>query len=99
MSVLVKPKIKRKRWRIGEYAIGGIITAEISSDAPNELMIIVRAEDIFDKGKIIKANYAHLYHSDWDWRIESTLCEWTTSYYADKVMQWIREQVKQFCKQ
>lgn len=95
----VKQKIKRKQWRIGEYAIGGIIKAEISADSPNEYVVIVQAVDMFNKINVVKADYVTTNRPDWDWKIDVTLNEMTTSYYADKVMQWIREQVKQFSKQ
>ena len=67
-----------KIFRIGEYAIGGLIYARI-----NKSDVTIACKD-WDTKKII-----YEYTSNERQSLENTLLEWTSSYHADKVMEYI----------
>lgn len=93
-------KKKTKTWKIGEYAKGGIITIEITG---NKIDVICKDWD-YSKGsnkgsdqsgakelsrEVVEADKPNAYRTLLD-----TLCELTTSYYADEIGTWIAGQVK-----
>ena len=81
-----------KQFKIGEYAIGGIIAVEITGK-----IIQVHCRD-FDTGKKIEqpGTSGSIMTTDYEWRfqLEMFLNELTSSYYAEKIMTWIQENVK-----
>jgi len=70
----------RKIFKIGEYAVGGIIAAEIFSED-----VRIQARD-WDTGEVIFEEVSDDLHY-----LESTLLDWTSYYYAEQVMDWIKE--------
>lgn len=71
-----------KTFRIGEYAIGGIIKVDISNTT-----ISIKALDYNTKKEIMSnvfPNYDNPY-----WEMFEFLNELTSSYYADKVLEYI----------
>lgn len=89
-----------KTFKIGEYAKGGVITVEIHN---NEVNIIGKEWD-YSKGSnkgsdqsnakeftrlTVDAELNHSYRQALDF-----LCDLTTSYYADQVMEWIESKIK-----
>jgi hypothetical protein len=76
-----------KQFKIGEYAIGGIIDITINK---NELTIKALDWDTKETlmGRIFDANGVDSWHSINEW-----LHELTSSYYADKCMEYIEKHI------
>lgn len=77
-----------KTFKIGEYAVGGIIQVCTTSDTIN-----IDALDWTTKEKIMGREF-RVNMRDVDFEIIHYLNELTSSYYADKVMDFIKENVK-----
>ena len=78
----------KKTFKIGEYAIGGIIQVCTTSDTIN-----IDALDWSTKEKIMGREFRiNMY--DVEYEIFKYLNELTSSYYADKVTDFIKENVK-----
>ena len=78
----------KKTFKIGEYAIGGIIQVCTTSDTLN-----IDALDWSTKEKIMGREFRiNMY--DVEYEIFKYLNELTSSYYADKVTDFIKENVK-----
>ena len=88
-------KRKTKQFKIGEYAMGGIIRVDITKEEPDRSLVEVKALDWNTKHTLM-ADWAETDNSRWQSNIDNTLNEMTTSYYADKIMSYINEQVNQF---
>lgn len=89
-----------KTWKIGEYARGGVITVEITGK-----IIVVIGKDWdtskgYSKGSdqskakeftrgTIEATDRNCYN-----KLFMFLTDLTTSYYADKIIEWIKSKVK-----
>jgi len=74
---------RKKTWKIGEYAIGGIIEAKVSQDGR---AVAIRNAEYKDNSTIS----TRLFRWPLDkFRMEQYLNELTTSYYADKIIQWL----------
>lgn len=87
---------KNKTWKIGEYAKGGIITAQVTE---SKVTIICKdwdfstgsrrssdqsgAKEIFREEVGVKDEGAYR-------TLSTTLNDWTTSYYAEQVLDWIK---------
>lgn len=71
--------MSKKQFKIGEYAIGGIITAEVFKDGSVEL----RALDYATKELVDMVVDERLP------AIEFALLDWTSFYYAEAIMDWI----------
>jgi hypothetical protein len=80
----------RKQFKIGEYAIGGIIAIETKGD-----IIKVDALDWVSKQPVL-SDVFHTERSGYLRQIEDFLFQLTTSYYTDKIMEFIKTKV---CKQ
>lgn len=78
----------KKQFKIGEYAVGGIIAVEITDKD-----IQIKALD-WNSKKEVSANAISADYSNAERFIENYLNELTTSYYASKVMDWIKTKVK-----
>ena len=77
----------KKTFKIGEYAIGGIIQVCTTSESVN-----IDALDWNTKEKIVGREF-NLSMFNVDMHIENYLNELTSSYYADKVLDFIKENV------
>ena len=88
-------KRKTKQFKIGEYAMGGIIRVDITKEEPDRSLIEVKALD-WNTKQVLMADWAETDNSRWQSNIDNTLNEMTTSYYSDMIMKWINEQVNQF---
>ncbi len=88
---------KTKTWKIGEYAKGGIITIEITG---NQLAIIGKEWD-HSKGTRKSSDQSNakewcrtnvlLDLNDAHHKIFMELTDITTPYYADQIIEWIKE--------
>ena len=85
--------MKTKQFKIGECAIGGIIKVSI-----NDLSIVIQAVDYFSKNLILNNEFPNTQESYW--KMVDYVGNITTSYYTDKVMEYITENsnvnIKQF---
>ena len=77
----------KKQFKIGEYAVGGIIAVETSSK--NET-VSIKALEWFSKREVKGQTF-----SNEDTRgIKEFLFDLTSSYYAGKVLDWIKANIK-----
>jgi hypothetical protein len=88
-------KRKTKQFKIGEYAMGGIIRVDVTKEEPDRSLVEVKALDWNTKHTLM-ADWAETDNNRWQFNIDTTLNEMTTSYYSDMIMKWINEQVNQF---
>lgn len=87
-------KSKVKKFKIGEYAIGGIIEARVTAEEPDRELVEVKALEWNEPTKVVMADWAETDHVKWYNHIMNSLHEMTSSYHADKVMEWITAEVK-----
>ncbi len=73
---------RTKQFKIGEYAMGGIIKAEIINDH-----VHIDALDYSSKKSVLAEKYKIRLSDRWD--VNVCLNELTTSYYADKISEFI----------
>lgn len=80
---------KTKTWKIGESCIGGVIQAKISENAyfPSSTTVKILVKE-WNTGEIIHSDIFGRIHES---RLENHLNEMTTSYYASKIMEWVKE--------
>ncbi len=79
--------MKTKTFKIGEYAIGGIIKVVIhTNDIEIQCLDWTTKEKIF--GQISNERRS----------LESELYEWTSCYWADKIMEYIELQAKEILR-
>jgi hypothetical protein len=71
----------QKTFRIGEYALGGIIKLIVDKNA----RITIQNRD-WDDGSLVQAKTFDFVDK---FKVQMYLEEVTSSYYADKVMNWI----------
>ena len=89
-----------KTFKIGEYCSGGIITIETKKDS----VIILNKEWDYSKGsnrssdqsnaKVLHEHVVDTKSRDFYRNIENILTEYTTSYYAGEIIDWIKTKVK-----
>lgn len=89
-------KSKVKRFRIGERAIGGIIEARVTDEGGQYELVEVKALDWSNPANVVLSDWAETDHVKWYNSISNTLNEMTSSYYADKVLEWITGEVKKY---
>ena len=77
----------KKTFKIGEYAVGGIISVEITGK-----VIQVKALDWNSKEEVSTGSVMSDERQA-QWKLDSYLNELTSSYYADKVLNWIKTKV------
>ena len=72
-----------KQFKIGEYAVGGIIKVTIKGK-----LVQIEALDYFSKKQVSSGTCLS---SDYDayWKVQNYLNDLTTSYYTSKIMDWI----------
>ena len=87
-------KRKTKQFKIGEYAMGGIIRVDITKEEPDRSLIEVKAIG-WDSRQTLMADWAETDHVKWYNSILNTLNEMTSSYHADQIMEWIAAEVRQ----
>ena len=75
----------KKQFKIGEYAVGGIIAVEIVNDS-----VGIKAQD-WNSKKVVFENY---FSTNDNRGMDNFLNDLTTSYYASKVLDWIKTQIK-----
>ena len=74
-----------KQFKIGEHAVGGII--KINTEKKNNLhSITISALDWYSKQELFSSKF----HMNDDLAIDNYLNELTTSYYADKIINYIK---------
>jgi hypothetical protein len=80
---------KTKTWKIGEECVGGIIQAKISENAffPLSTTVKILVKE-WKTGEIIHSDIFGRIHVG---RLSNHLHEMTTSYYASKIMDWVKE--------
>ena len=71
----------KKTFKIGEYAVGGIITADIKSDGALTIQALEYTSKAFVKGRTF-LTFNHF-------NVVMYLNDLTSSYYADTIMEWI----------
>jgi hypothetical protein len=75
--------VRKKTWKIGEYAVGGIIEAMVNSEGN---MVGIRNAEYKTGATISKQLFRWPLDKS---RLEMYLNDLTTSYYADKIIQWL----------
>ena len=80
---------KTKTWKIGEECIGGIIQIKVSEGTyfPQGTTIKVLVKE-WNGGAVIHSNIFGRIHES---RLVNHLHDMTTSYYASKIMDWVKE--------
>ena len=89
-----------KTFKIGEYAKGGVITAEVNG----KTITVIGKEWDYSQGTRKSSNQSkakefirrefNAESSECRWNLESFLNELTTSYYTSTIMEWIETKVK-----
>jgi len=72
----------KKQWKIGEWAIGGIIAVEIKNQ-----YVTIKCLDWDTKEEV---RICHFSEDDKE-EMQSNLWDMTSSYYTDQIMKWIKE--------
>ena len=80
---------KTKTWKIGEECIGGIIQIKVSEGTyfPQGTTIKVLVKE-WKSGEVIHSSIFGRIHES---RLVNHLHDMTTSYHAEKIMEWIKE--------
>lgn len=90
-----KLKKATKNFNLGEHAVGGIIRATVRQET-NRIVMSVEALDWHDPKCIIRFSWCDTEYDKWHEVIDIALFDMTTSYHADKILQWITDKVNQF---
>jgi hypothetical protein len=78
-----------KQYKIGEYAVGGIIKVGIS-----KTHLTIDALDWTTKNIVIRHHYSRTPWSDYEFeRVDEALHDLTSSYYADKILTFIKANI------
>ena len=78
----------KKSFKIGEYAVGGIIQVELKGK-----MLSVKALDYNSKREVQSGSILTDEYNAY-WKTMNYLNELTTSYYADKIMKFIESKTE-----
>jgi hypothetical protein len=78
----------KKQFKIGECAVGGIIAVEITGK-----VIQVKALD-YNSKKEVQTGSVMSDERQAQWKLDNFLNDLTTSYYAEKVLDWIKTKVR-----
>ena len=80
---------KTKTWKIGEYCVGGIIQAKISENAyfPSSTTVKILVKE-WKTGEVVDSRLFGRLHEN---NLLVYLHDITSSYYAEKVMEWVKE--------
>ena len=89
-----------KTWKLGEYARGGIITVEITG----KIIVVIGKEWDFSTGsrrssdqskaKEFTRGTAEATDPNVHRKLDNFLTDLSTSYYADKIIEWIKSKVE-----
>jgi hypothetical protein len=79
---------KTKQFKIGEYAMGGIIRVDVTKESPDYKLVEVKALD-WNTKNVLMADWAETDNGNWRRNIDNTLNEMTTSYYSAMILNWI----------
>jgi len=89
-----------KTFKIGEYAKGGVITAEVKG----KVITVIGKEWDYSKGSKKSSDQSNAKEftfgtvlaneQDAEWKLSNFLCDLTTSYYADEIIKWIKSKVE-----
>ena len=79
--------MKTKQFKIGEYAVGGIIKVTIVGK-------IIKIEDLdyFSKKQVSSGTCLSTDYNAY-WKVQNYLNDLTTSYYTSKIMDWIESKI------
>ena len=87
---------RTKTFKIGEYCVGGIISVEVTG----KVLTIINKEWDTSTGYTKRSNQSNakelsratgmINEFNWERKASDYLHELTTSYYADKIMDWIK---------
>ena len=75
---------RTKTWKIGEYCAGGVIRAKSCGK-----LVKLEVRDYFTDELLNSSAFGRIHER----QVVEFLENFTTSYYADKVRQWIKEKV------
>jgi len=75
---------RTKTWKIGEYCAGGVIRAKSCGE-----LVKLEVRDYFTDELLNSSAFGRIHER----QVVEFLENFTTSYYADKVRQWIKEKV------
>lgn len=91
---------KTRTWKIGEYAKGGVITVEIQG----KVITVIGKDWDFSQGsnkgssqknaKEFTRGTTLATEKNAERQLLDFLCDLTTSYYADTILKWIKENVE-----
>jgi hypothetical protein len=81
----------KKTFKIGECAVGGIIVAEVVGFSGD--IVQIKALD-WNTKKVVSENLVMSTERNAQWKLDNYLNELTTSYYASKILDWIKTKVK-----
>jgi hypothetical protein len=89
-----------KTFKIGEYAKGGVITAEVNG----KVITIIGKDWDTSTGYSKSSNQSNAKEftratvlaneQNAEWKLSEFLCDLTTSYYADEIIKWVKSKVK-----
>ena len=77
-----------KTFKIGEYAVGGIISVEITGKVIQVKALDWNTKEVVQKGTIVSTDL------NAESQLDTFLNDLTSYYYAEKVMNWIKEKVE-----
>ena len=77
-----------KSFRIGECAVGGIIKVDITGK-----VVEIKALD-WNTKKAVSTGSAMSDYNNFERKVDEYLNDLTTSYYAGKVLDWIKSKIK-----
>jgi len=75
-----------KTFKIGEYAMGGIIQVKITGK-----VIQIFVKEMYGDGETLRTGTTSTEDNDVERKLDNFLIDVTTSYYTGKVMKWIKE--------
>jgi len=80
---------KTKTWKIGEYCVSGIIQAKVSEGTyfPQGTTVKILVKD-YKTGEVVDSRVFGRLHEN---NLLVYLHDITSSYYAEKVMEWVKE--------
>jgi len=77
----------KKQFKIGEYAIGGIISVDITGK-----VIQVKALDYFTK-EVVSSGTELSTDEGSRWKLDEYLNDLTSYYHAEKILEWIESKI------
>jgi hypothetical protein len=78
----------RKTFKIGEYAVGGKVYVQINGKVIQIQFRDWNTDEVIHKGSVLSSQDSS------ERQIRNFLEDYTTPYYADKVLEWIKSKVE-----